>query len=209
VFFDRYNPTLEVILNPKPIAKQLRGKLTEDPWHNSLLLTAVDTDQMRYAEQVTRKVSGEIRDALTRRLATQLPRDCAAQVPMDLSGMAVASPAATPITFVGVADAVHDGQVFELKFVSELDRAMFLQLALYLVMGGHQTGVLWNTRTDERWAVQVPDRERFMHAVILCVTKQHYQAFQAPPQQPEQSGRLRRIAGGLLGRSRQNGQPFG
>ncbi len=59
VFFDRYNPTLEVILNPKPIAKQLRGKLTDDPWHNSLLLTAVDTDQMRYAEQVTRKVSGE------------------------------------------------------------------------------------------------------------------------------------------------------
>jgi hypothetical protein len=146
---------------------------------------------------------------LTRRLATQLPRDCAAQVPMDLSGMAVAPPAATPITFVGVADAVHDSQVFELKFVSELDHAMFLQLALYLVMGGHHTGVLWNTRTDERWAVQVPDRERFMHAVILCVTKQRYRAFQTTPQQQEQSGRLRRIAGGLLGRSRRDGQPLG
>lgn len=181
VFFDEYNPALEVLLNPKPIAKQLRGKLNEDPWHNSLLLTAVDTDQMRYAEQVTRKVSGDVRDALTRRLATQLPRDCAAQVPMDLSGMAVAGPSATPISFVGVADAVHDGQVFELKFVSELDRAMFLQLALYLVMGGHRTGVLWNTRTDERWAVQVPDRKKFMDAVILCVTKQRYRAFQATP----------------------------
>jgi hypothetical protein len=187
VFFDKYNPALEVMLNPKPIAKQLSVKLSEDPWDNSLLLTAVDTDQMRYAEQVTRKVSGEVRDALMRRLATRLPRDCAAQVPMDLSGIAVASPAATPITFVGVADAVHDGQVFELKFVSELDNAMFLQLALYLVMGGHQRGVLWNTRTDERWAVQVPDRERFMHAVILCVTKQRYRAFQTTPQQPEQS----------------------
>ncbi|HEV7976386.1 DEAD/DEAH box helicase family protein [Amycolatopsis sp.] len=205
VFFDRYNPALEVILNPKPIAKQLSGKLSEDPWDNSLLLTAVDTDQMRYAEQVTRKVSGEVRDALTRRLATQLPRDCAAQVPMDLSGTAVAAPAATPIRFVGVADAVHDGQVYELKFVSELDRAMFLQLALYLVMGGYQRGVLWNTRTDERWAVQVPDRERFMHAVILCVTKQRYRAFQAPPQQRELSGGLGRITGGLLGRSRQDG----
>jgi hypothetical protein len=180
VFFDRYNPALEVILNPKPIAKQLSSKLNDDPWDNSLLLTAVDTDQMRYAEQVTRKVSGEVRDALTRRLATQLPRDCAAQVPMNLSGLAVSPAAATPIAFVGVADAVHEGQVFELKFVSELDRAMFLQLALYLVMGGYQTGVLWNTRTDERWEVRVPDREGFMHAVILCVSKQHYRAFQPP-----------------------------
>jgi hypothetical protein len=69
-------------------------------------------------------------------------------------------------------------------------------------MGGYQTGVLWNTRTDERWAVQVPDRERFMHAVILCVTKQRYRAFQSTPRQPEPGGRLRRIASGLLGRSR-------
>lgn len=208
VFFDGYNPALEVLLNPKPIAKQLRVKLNEDPWHNSLVLTAVDTDQMRYAEQVTRSVSGEVRDALTRRLATQLPRDCAAQVPMNLSGMAVASSAATPITFMGVADAVHDGQVFELKFVSELDHAMFLQLALYLVMSGHQSGVLWNTRTDERWAVQVPDRERFMHAVILCVTKQRYRAFQTTPPQQQQSGQLPRIPDGLLGRPRRNGRPF-
>lgn len=199
VFFDRYNPALEVMLNPKPIAKQLRVKLNEDPWHDALLLTAVDTDQMRYAEQVTRKVSEEVRDALTRRLATQLPRDCEAQVPMNLSGMALGSPAATPITFVGVADAVHDGRVFELKFVSELDRAMFLQLALYLVMGGHETGVLWNTRTDERWAVRVPDRTKFMHAVIRCVTKQRYRAFQAPPPQP--GGQLHKNTGGLLGRS--------
>jgi hypothetical protein len=199
VFFDSYNPAREVILNPKPIAKQLRAKLTDDPWHDALLLTAVDTDQMRYAEQVTRKVSGEVRNALTTRLATQLPRDCAAQSPMNLSGIAATSLSATPITFVGVADAVHDGQIFELKFVSELDRAMFLQLALYLVMGGHPTGVLWNTRTDERWAVQVPDREKFMHAVIRCVTKQHYQEFQTTPQP---GGRLRRITDGLLGRLR-------
>lgn len=197
VFFDRYNPALEVMLNPKPIAKQLRIKLNEDPWHDALLLTAVDTDQMRYAEQVTRKVSSDIRDALTRRLATQLPRDCEAQVPMNLTGTALGSPSATPVRFVGVADAVHDGQVFELKFVSELDRAMFLQLALYLVMGGHETGVLWNTRTDERWAVRVPDRARFMHAVIRCVTKQRYRAFQTSP--PQQGNQPPGNTGGLFG----------
>ncbi|MBV9846086.1 MAG: DEAD/DEAH box helicase family protein [Kutzneria sp.] len=203
VFFDAYNPALEVLLNPKQIAKQLRSKLDDDPWRNSLLLTAVDTDQMRYAEQVTRRVSDEVRDELTQRLATQLPRDCAAQVQMSLSGVAVAAQGATPINFVGVADAVHDGQVFELKFVTELDHPMFLQLALYLVMGGHKNGVLWNTRTDERWAVQVPDPERFMHAVILCVTKQRYRAFQRAPHQ-EQPGRPRGIFSGLFSRSPQD-----
>jgi len=207
VFFDGYNPALEVLLNPKPIAKQLSARLNDDPWHNSLVLTAVGTDQMRYAEQVTRSVSGDVRDALTRRLATRLPRDCAAQVQMSLSGMAVASSAATSITFMGVADAVHDGQVFELKFVSELDHAMFLQLALYLVMSGHQTGVLWNTRTDERWAVQVPDRERFMHAVVVCVTKQRYRAFQPAAPQQQQTGRLHdRIPGGLFARPHRDGR---
>jgi hypothetical protein len=202
VFFDNYDPAREVILNTKPIAKQLQVRLNEDPWHDALLLTAVDTDQMRYAEQVTRKVSDEVRDALIRRLATQLPRDCTAQSSMDLSGIAATPETVTPITFVGVADAIHGGQIFELKFVSELDRAMFLQLALYLVMGDHAKGVLWNTRTDERWAVEVPDREKFMHAVIRCVTKQNYQEFRTTPQQPEPGGRLRKIADGLLGRSR-------
>ncbi|WP_410663952.1 hypothetical protein [Amycolatopsis sp. lyj-84] len=69
--------------------------------------------------------------------------------------------------------------------------------------------MLWNTRTDERWAVQVPDRESFMHAVILCVTKQHYRTFQTPPQQPEKRGQLRKIASGLRSRSRRDGQALG
>ena len=85
---------------------------------------------------------------------------------------------------------------------------MFLQLALYLVMSGHHSGALWNTRTDERWAVRVPDREKFMNAVILCVTKQRYRAFQSTPRQPETGGRFRRIASGLLSRSRQDNQRF-
>lgn len=131
----------------------------------------------------------------------QVVRDGNGEVVFDATTHALFLPATNKRDFYdtwelwGPAGLVLDDQV-------QLDRAMFLQLALYLVMSGHQTGVLWNTRTDERWAVQVPDRERFMHAVILCVTKQHYRAFQATPQQPEQGGRLRKIASGLFGRTR-------
>lgn len=177
-FFDGYDPAKEVLQNPKPIAKMLSEELGTDPWQNSLLLTAVDSDQLRYADQVTRRISDDVRDALVARLATRLPRDCASQVPLELAGTADQTRGrSTSIVFKGVADAMHDGQVYELKFVSELSHAMFLQLALYLVMGGFDSGVLWNTRTDERWSVLVPDRERFLHAVVRCVTKQHYRAF--------------------------------
>ncbi|WP_284982297.1 hypothetical protein [Arthrobacter sp. efr-133-TYG-118] len=104
----------------------------------------------------------------------RLHRNCASQVPLELAGTVEQTRGrSTPIVFTGVADAVHQGQVYELKFVSELSYVMSLQLALYLVVGGFDSGVLWNTRTDERWSVQVPDRERYLHAVVRWVTKQY------------------------------------
>jgi hypothetical protein len=178
VFFDDYSAKTELMDNPSMLAAVLRGELSGDVWKDTLILAAVDTDQMRYADQVTAVIPEVTRDALVARLATQLPRNCASQVQLERAGKAVASrDHSTPIMIKGVADAVHDGKVFELKFVTELSHVMFLQLALYLVLGGYESGVLWNTRTDERWAVSVPDEERFMNAVVLCVTKQHYKVF--------------------------------
>jgi hypothetical protein len=178
VFFDGYNAKTEILDDPSMIAAVLRPKLSGDVWKDTLILAAVDTVQMRYAEQVTGVISDVTRDALVARLATQLPRNCKSQVQFERGGRAVATREhSTPIVIRGIADAVHDNQVFELKFVTELSHVMFLQLALYLVLGGYKSGVLWNTRTDERWAVSVPDETRFMNAVVLCVTKQHYKVF--------------------------------
>lgn len=179
VFFHGYDAKAELAKNMSESAQSMHGELTGKPWHDALILAAVETTQMRYADQVTSTVLDTVRDALVARLSTRLPRDAQSQVQLSLAGHAVASRTVkTPVDIRGVADAVHEGCVYELKFVSELSHAMFLQLGLYLVMGNYSRGVLWNIRTDERWEVRVPDRERFLNAVVLCVTKQSYRVFQ-------------------------------
>lgn len=179
VFFEGYDAKAELMKNPHESAKAMISELTEEPWHNALVLAAVETAQMRYVDQVTGTVPVAAQQALVSRLLTQLPRDAQSQVQLSLAGHAVHSRTVkTPIDIRGVADAVHEGRVYELKFTAELSHAMFLQLGLYLMMGNYSCGVLWNTRTDERWEVRVPDRARFLNAVVLCVSKQSYRVFQ-------------------------------
>ena len=143
------------------------------------MVTAASTEQTRYIDQVEAEPTAEEAAALVARLSSLLPADAQTQVKMQMDGTLVHSRSETsPARFTGVADAVHEGKVWELKFVTELTREMFLQLAMYLVISGTSTGVLWNTRTDERWEVSVPDAKRFMHAVARAVTKQDYRAFE-------------------------------
>lgn len=179
IFFEDYDARVEVERNPSKMAGVLAEELTEDDmWRNALVLTAVDTEQLRYVDQVEATVPGQVEGEIVDRLGTLLPRDCRSQIPMVLAGEAMHDAlTGTPLQFTGVADVIHDEVVYELKFVTELSHAMFLQLAMYLVMSGRETGVLWNTRTDERWEVRVPDRARFLNAVVLCVTKQNYGVF--------------------------------
>lgn len=180
IFFEHYDAKYELLRNPNEIAGQLAAELTNDAWRNALLLTAVDTEQMRYADQVKASIPADVERALIARLGQLLPRDAQIQMALTMQGLAKQTRTDhSPIVFEGVADAVHDERLYELKFVTELSHANFLQLGLYLVMSGRSCGVLWNTRTDERWEVRVPDARRFMDAVVLCVSKQAYRAFEA------------------------------
>lgn len=56
VYFDGYDVTEEFDPRPSGLARSLAEDLTDDPWHNTLLLTAVDTIQLRYADQVERTI---------------------------------------------------------------------------------------------------------------------------------------------------------
>lgn len=165
-------------------AEALMEKLNGDPWNDSLVLAAVGTEQLRYYEQVTSRVDQAEAGALMRRLTEHLDPDAPAQVRLALEGSAHGGlrGAVSPISFSGFADAVWDDQLFELKFASALSPEMFLQAALYLVMArcsgqDLRQSVLWNTRTGERWAVDVPDLDLFLDAVVRCVTKQAYHRF--------------------------------
>lgn len=179
LFFQRYNADRELSKNPDEKAAAARSELGTDPWLNALVLASVDTAQERYVNQVDAKIPQEIREALINRLSTQLPRDAQIQQQLSIAGDAIHDrKTSTPFAINGVIDAIHEDVVFELKFTTELSHSMFLQLALYLVMGGYEAGVLWNVRTNERWQVKVPDAQRFMNAALLCITKQDYRVFE-------------------------------
>lgn len=181
LFFDGYRARDSIETNPSPFAQSMLPLLSGDTWRDSLVVAAAGTSQRRYVDQVARSIPVEATSALMLRLQSQLPRDARSQVPLLMEGRAKVTKgkrsAGTPIAFSGIADALHDGRLFELKFVTELSHAMFLQLALYLVMARVEEGVLWNTRTDERWLVRVPDEQAFMDAVVVAATKQDYATF--------------------------------
>lgn len=135
-----------------------------------LLLVSLETRQNRYRMQARCPfVSPEAEALLHRRLQMLFSRDEAVQAPCRIEfGGAGGS---RLFTARGYADVVKDGVVYELKFVSELAHEHFLQCASYVVALGLERGVLWNTRDNLRYEIEIPDRAAFLDAVARTVTK--------------------------------------
>ena len=46
-----------------------------------------------------------------------------------------------------------------------------LQCACYIVALNLDEGVLWNIRNNEKYVITIPDRHKFINAVIKTITK--------------------------------------
>lgn len=172
----------ESYLDTRIEVMQAQGRTALDPWDDALVLAAVDTAMERYVTQVDKRIDSEVADELLARLNEHISPEDDAQHVLELEGTAQYSRREnSPIAFVGIADVYRpsDSEIVELKFVNELTHPMFLQVAMYVLMSGMEHGILWNTRTNERWQVEIPDRQRFMDAVTKCVTKGSYLKFVA------------------------------
>ena len=124
----------------------------------NLLLTAVSTQQERYYKQTQIEfITEEMSEKLHNRLSELLPKDADVQVPCSFvfDGFAAS----------GRADVLFKDVVFELKFVSELSKEHFLQCATYLLALKKRVGVLWNTRNNECYEIQIPDRAKLKKAI--------------------------------------------
>ena len=82
----------------------------------------------------------------------------------------------------GFADVVKDDTVYELKFVSELTHEHFLQCACYMTAMDLQKGILWNTRDNTLYGIEIPNRRAFLDAVTRAVTKGVMEAYHNPVQ---------------------------
>ncbi|MDE6949591.1 MAG: AAA family ATPase [Lachnospiraceae bacterium] len=175
VFFDNYQIDaaikLKVLLNPE--LKRLYTKEVQESFLDQkiLFLVSLETKQKRYRTQViTPFVNEEQRALIIDRLKTRLNRTEEAQVEcqIDFEG---GENGEVKFTARGFADAVKDNIVYELKFVSELTHEHFLQCACYMVAMNLQKGILWNTRDNTSYEIEIPERKVFLNAVAKAITK--------------------------------------
>lgn len=155
-----------------------------------LLLTAFETKQRRYKTQVRLPfIQEEEKKAIHDRLATVFSRKEEVQTPcgFDFSkepeGISVLSAR-------GLTDVIKDGVVYELKFVTELAHGHFLQCATYMVSLGLEKGILWNVKDNSMYEIRVPDKKKFMDAVVRVITKGEVQEFYEPKSNAEDKIKL-------------------
>lgn len=135
-----------------------------------LWLTSFETNQDRYFKQVTVPfISEEDKKRIKERLSERLSPDDQTQVPCSIN---FSKGINNEPFFIakGLADTVKDGVVYELKFVSELKHTHFLQCAMYMICLKLQTGILWNTRNNDAYSIEIPDKSDFFKKVVYTIS---------------------------------------
>ena len=162
---------LKILLNP-----ELKYLYTKEIQEGSLdqkilFLVSLETRQKRYRTQVITPFINEEQIALIiDRLKTHLNKDEDTQVECQID-FSYKKNGEVKFSARGFADVVKDNIVYELKFVSELTHEHFLQCACYMVAKNLQKGILWNTRDNTSYEIEIPERKVFLNAVAKAVTK--------------------------------------
>ena len=182
VFFDKYDAHTMILdqiaenSSKSYLYKKSDEKSSLD--QKLLILTAIQTNQDRYKNQVSLPLATEDqKQQLMDRLATELKPDEETQVGCGFRLQYARGPE-DYIQISGKADVVKgpqgDETIWELKFVSELTSENFLQCACYMVALRKKSGILWNTRTNEKWLIKIPNPGGFLDAVLCAITKGAY-----------------------------------
>lgn len=155
----------------KPLVKYVRKIGPKSIKKQVLCLTAIETDLTRYANQAIEEFIDSANETrLYKRLHTHLD-------PNDKTQLFVSTQQGEA-TIGGYVDAVVETFLdsknpipFELKFVEELDRRHFLQIATYVYCGEFEFGILWNTRYNQMYKVSIKNREQFIALAIRTAMK--------------------------------------
>jgi len=180
-YFKKYNIDREFELfqrihKDKKIMKSKYGSLEK----KILYLTSLETNQRRYSTQVSLPlVTKEQKKSISERLGRYLTRDEDEQIICSLP-FAEKRGGTEAFAALGYADAIKDGVVYELKFVSELTHVHFLQCACYMIAQKIKKGILWNVRNNEMYEISIPDKNKFLDAVVYAITKRQVKKYYKP-----------------------------
>ena len=173
-FFDYYDIDSAIAFymylhNDKKVALPSSWKSVEE---KVLFLTMLMTSQDRYVKQVALPFITRAQETdLNKRLSMVFTPDESVQERCELTAM-VDTKAKKKLVISGMADVVKDNKVYLLKFVSSLAHKHFLQCACYMLATGLKHGVVWNIRDNMMYEIEIPDPDKFLDAVITCITKQ-------------------------------------
>ena len=136
-----------------------------------LYLTSLETRQLRYVNQIKPPfVSKNDSIRIKNRLSKYFSEDENVQIDCKIEFKESKS-SSLSFEAIGYADVVKNNVVYELKFVSELAHEHFLQCACYMIALKLKKGILFNTRNNQMYEIRIPNKKKFMNAVVNTVTK--------------------------------------
>lgn len=145
-----------------------------------LYLTSLETKQKRYIKQVNHRiVEDEQKVQLEKRLDSVFKTTDDSQEICEIK-FAEKRNGNMAFSAVGYADVIKDKVVYELKFVSELSHEHYLQCACYVIAKKLKKGILWNTRTNEMYEIAIPDKYKFLDAVVKTIIKHQLMKYYKP-----------------------------
>lgn len=150
-----------------------------------LFLSSLETKQERYRTQVqTTFIANEDKEIISNRLSTHFSQKDEVQAQCELpffisnADKKSRNELSKPYFYArGLADVVKNKTVYELKFVSHIDRTHFLQLACYIVALGLKKGRLINILDNRVYDVTVSNKSNFLEAVAHAITKQRFAGY--------------------------------
>ncbi|WP_337904381.1 AAA family ATPase [Mesomycoplasma ovipneumoniae] len=137
----------------------------------TLFFVYLKTQQERYIKQTQPDfVDDNAVDQMHKRLSKVLKKDETIQQEcwMEFSDNNVTLKAQ------GIADVIKNDIVYELKFVSDLTTAHFLQTASYMLALKKEKGILWNIRNNEMHEIRIKNREEFSEKLAQTISKGVY-----------------------------------
>ncbi|MEG3826332.1 AAA family ATPase [Mesomycoplasma ovipneumoniae] len=137
----------------------------------TLYLVYLQTDQERYIKQTQPDfVDDNAVDQMHKRLSKVLKKDETIQQKcwLDFRDDDL------KIIVEGIADVIKNDIVYELKFVSDLMTAHFLQTASYMLALKKEKGILWNIRNNEMHEIRIKNREEFSEKLAQTISKGAY-----------------------------------
>lgn len=168
VFFNKYNIDSELRYAFAQREMEMPDDMTGIPVEQKMLqLVALNTKQNRYCNQVRLPLVTPMQhNALIDRLSERLTNnECVqAEKVITLHG----------IEIHGRCDVMRDDSVWQIEFKHALRPEDFLQVAVLMIMFNKRDGMLWNTRNNELYKVNIDDsrRQEFMSQVYRIITKQ-------------------------------------